>query len=235
MIYVIGSIGSGKTSLTKALSDDMGTNPYYEDVNNGLIKGMLQEFYSAGKESRKRISAMLQVAFLTVRFQQLRKALVERNSILDSNLLSDYIMATNLFKRSEMDEASYNVYLTLNQEMQEEVDGHPFASKPDLVVYLSIDPEHEIEEIQKRGRGMEDIRKDPKLVDYYHSVNQAFHNWYNGYYQSRVVKIDRDHLDFVNDPNDRNNVLDMIEKELISLGQLTEEEYQGIVNRRKNA
>lgn len=97
IIYVIGSISAGKSSLTEILAKDLNSTPYYEDVNNGLIKGMLEHFYSAGAESRKQVSAMLQVAFLTVRYQQLKKAIVEENAVLDSNLVSDYILARNIY------------------------------------------------------------------------------------------------------------------------------------------
>lgn len=231
MIYILGSIGSGKTSLTHRLSQDMGTKAYYEDVNNGLIKNMLQEFYSAGSESRKQVSAMLQVAFLTVRFEQLEHALYENNSILDSNLTSDGVMALNLYNRGEMDKASFNVYRKLNQLMQKQVDGTPFNGLPDISVYLKISPEHEIEEIKKRGREMEIKDAD---IDYYHSVNQAYQDWAKGFHQEALVTIDRDKYDFVNNRDDLIAVLNMIEEKLVELGKLSQAELDQIKNNRKN-
>lgn len=231
MIYILGSIGSGKTSLTQRLSEDMGTKAYYEDINNGLIKDMLQEFYSAGAESRKQVSAMLQVAFLTVRFEQLEHALVERNSILDSNLTSDGIMSNNLYNRGEMDKASFKVYHKLNQLMQKQVDGTPFNGLPDISVYLQISPEHEIEEIKKRGRQMEIKDAD---INYYHSVNQAYRDWAKGYHQETLITIDRDKYDFVNSRDDLVTVLDTIEKQLVGLGKLSEEEFDRIKQDRKH-
>ena len=232
IIYVIGSISAGKSSLTEILAKDLNSTPYYEDVNNGLIKGMLEHFYSAGAESRKQVSAMLQVAFLTVRYQQLKKAIVEENAVLDSNLASDYILARNIYERGEMDEDAYNVYMTLNQEMQSNVNGSPFNGFPDLVIYIDIDEEAEIDSIQSRGREMEDVRKDPKLVDYYHSVNRAYKRWYNGFYQAPVVRIDRSQYDFVNNLSDRNEVLNLIEQKLVDLGKLTQDEFDKIKAKR---
>ena len=229
MLYILGSIGAGKTTLTQMLAKDMGVKAYYEDVNNGLVKDRLEEFYSAGIESRKRVSAMLQVAFLTVRFQQALKAVREKNAILDSNLTSDFIMCTHLYERGEMDYASYKAYMALNQIMQGQLDSEPYNGKPDVIVYLDIDPEHELDEIQKRGRDMEDVRKDPKLVDYYHSVNRAYKNWAaGGYVQAPLLKVDRDKYDFVNNIEDRNAVLDMIEQTLVDYGKLTEAEFEQI-------
>lgn len=229
MLYILGSIGAGKTTLTQMLAKDMWVNAYYEDVNNGLVRDMLEEFYSAGIESRKRVSAMLQVAFLTVRFQQALKAVRERNAILDSNLTSDFIMCTHLYKRGEMDYASYKAYMALNQIMQGQLDSEPYNGKPDVIVYLDIDPEHELDEIQKRGRDMEDVRKDPKLVDYYHSVNRAYKDWAaGGCVQAPLVTIQRDKYDFVNSVEDRNVVLNKIEQVLVDYGKLTQDEFEKI-------
>lgn len=230
MIYVLGSIGAGKTSLTELLAKDMQVPAYYEDVDNGLIKNMLKQFYSAGAESRKQVSAMLQVAFLTVRYQQLKKAITQKNAILDSNLLSDCIMATNLYRRGEMDEASYNVYLTLNQEMVSNVNGSPFKGAPDLVVYISISPGHEIEAIKSRGREMENTNMDK---DYYRSVNKVYKDWAQGYYDAPVVEIDRDKYDFVNNHDDQVKILDMIESALCEFGHLSSSELQRIRGGRK--
>lgn len=224
ILYLLGSIGAGKTSFVKLLHENFNFPVHYEDVNNGLIKGMLNKFYNAGADSRKIWSPMLQVAFCTVRFQQLKKAIKEDNGVLDSNLLSDWIMANNLHNRGEMDDEAFNVYMALNQEMQSIVNGFDFAY-PDLIVYLDISKDHELEEIAKRGRDMEDIRHDAKLVDYYHSVNDAYSNWYNGAVQSPVLRIDRDKYDFVNNLNDRRITLQLVLDKLYQLGKLSKNEY----------
>lgn len=216
MIYIEGSIGSGKSSLAQLLADEFGYPVYLEDVNNGLLKGMLESFYSAGDESRKQVSAMLQVAFLTFRYSQLKKAMVQENAIMDSNLLSDNIMAKNLFDRGEMDESAYNVYIALNQEMQSNVNGSPWNGFPDLIIYLDISPEKEIEAINKRDRSME--TQDPALIEYYHSVNDAYKRWYNGFSQAPVLRINRNKYDFVESEYDKQFVIGMIRDKMSQLG-----------------
>jgi len=232
MIYLLGSIGSGKTSLTKMLSEDMKVPAYYEDINNGLIKGMLEDFYSAGEESRKEVAGMLQVAFLTYRYKQLKRAVTEKNSIMDSSLLSDSIMENNLLKRGEISKGAHNVYTDLNQTMQGNVNALPFNGLPDLVIFLDISKENEIKAIEARGRDIEDITKDPELVEYYGSVNQAYKNFHKGYI-GNMIKIDRDKTDFVNNVEDRIKVLDAIEEKLVEIGRLTEAEFKMIKNRRQ--
>lgn len=72
MIYINSAIGFGKTSLTKILSDDLGTKAFYEKVDD---MPMLKKFYSAGEKSRYSLAFQLQVAFLLYRYKQLREGL----------------------------------------------------------------------------------------------------------------------------------------------------------------
>lgn len=234
MIYILGSIGAGKTSLTKILSADLNAPAYYEDVEgNGMIAKMLQKFYSAGEDSRKTTGTILQIAFLTYRYQQLKKAIMQENAIMDSSLESDFVMATQLHNNGEIDDIDYNIYVTLSQEMQSNVNGSPWNGLPDLAIYLKIDPDHEIDEIQSRGREMEDIRQKPELVAYYNRVNQAYRDWSKGYTRATMLTIDRDHLDFVNNPEHRNIVLDQIESKLVELGKLAPARYAAIQTARQ--
>ncbi|MFD1432292.1 deoxynucleoside kinase [Lacticaseibacillus yichunensis] len=229
MIYILGSIGAGKTSLTKVLSEDLQAPAYYEDVEgNGMIANMLQKFYAAGQDSRKTTGTILQIAFLTFRYQQLKKALVQENAVMDSSLESDYVMASQLHQNGEIDDIDFNIYITLSQEMQSNVNGSPWNGLPDLAIYLKIDPEHEIDEIQSRGREMEDVREKPELVDYYHRVNKAYRDWAKGYTRSSIITIDRDRFDFMNNTADRNAVLDQIEKKLVDLGKLSPQRFAGL-------
>lgn len=234
MLYILGSIGAGKTSLTDILSKDLGSEAYYEDISgNHMVGSMLEKFYASGADSRKRTGAMLQIAFMVGRYTQLKQAISQENAVLDSSLESDFIMAKQLHDHGEIDDIDFNIYVTLSQEMQSNVNGMPWNGYPDLAIYLKIDPEREIEEIQHRGRGMEDIRKDPELVDYYHRVNKAYREWSKGYTRGLMLTIDRDKYDFVNNKHDRNTVLDQIEGKLVELGKLAPEKFAELKAKRE--
>ena len=227
MIFIMGSFGSGKTSLTELLSKDLGTPAYYEDITgNQLLNNMLSKFYSNGSSSRKTVAAMLQVAFLTFRYQQLKQAIKQRNSVLDSSLESDWVVCQMLHDHGEIDDADFNVYATLSQEMQAEVNGSPWNGYPDLSVYLKISPDNEVKSIMKRGREMEVA--DSNLVNYYHRVNKAYQNWSKGYTRGLLLTVDRDKLDFVDSIADRNTTLNLIEQKLVDLGKLTPKEFSSI-------
>lgn len=233
MIYIQAPIGVGKTELTKYLTKDLGTTGFYEKVDN---MPMLKEFYSQGSKSRDDMSFALQIAFLNYRYKQLREAIYlqetkgMRNTVFDSSLLSDSLMAFNLYKRGEFPEVMYNLYIDLNRNMVDNVAGHPFNGTPDLIVYLDAPFGLMLRHIAERGRKMETT--DPQLKDYYRSVWETYDHWYKGYSRSVVLRIDMSRYDFVRSVDDRRDVLDQIENKLVELGDLTPDEHTAIRQRR---
>lgn len=229
IIYINAPIGIGKTSLTRILTKDLGTKGFYEDVEN---IPMLKEFYSDGNKSRNDLSFALQIAFLNYRFKQLKEGLYLAehegmvNTVYDSSLLSDSLMAFNLYKRGEFPQTMFDLYIELNQNMISDVAAHPFNGIPDLIIYLDAPFEVMLDHIKMRGREME--TEDPKLVDYYRSVWETYSHWYQGYSQSSVLRIDMRKYDFVNSIEDRNTVLNLIEQRLVELGKLSEFEFEKI-------
>lgn len=226
MIYLLGAIGSGKTSLTTLLASKLNSNAYYEKVED---MPMLQEYYRAGADSRKELSFQLQIAFLNYRYTQLRHAIVERNAVMDSSLLSDNIMAKMIHDRGEMTDTQFDLYQSLSENMVANVSGHPFHGFPDLIILLDISLEKELEQISLRGRDME--TSDLSLLDYYKSVNQAYKRWYDGYVQSPVLKINMDNIDFVGNPVDQRAVLVKIADRGKQLGIFNSVEYKQLTSK----
>lgn len=220
MLYINAPIAGGKSSLTRYLSDDLDSTAYYEEVDN---MPMLDKFYSSGEESRLQLAFPLQIAFLNYRYGQLRKAITERNSVLDSSLLSDSLMAFNLHKRNEFPDVEYDLYVALLQNMQANVSGHPFTGYPDLIVYLDMPFDLMLEHIKKRGRDMEVIDEDKRA--YYYGVWETYNHWAKSYSQSPVVTIDMTKYDFVENMEDRYKVLDIIESRMVELNLLTKKEF----------
>jgi Deoxynucleoside kinases len=222
-------IGLGKTSLTRILSTQLGTKAFYEDVSRGLVKQMLELFYSNGDESRYNLSFPLQISFLNYRFSQLRRGLrLEetqgmKNTVYDSSLASDALMAGNLHRRGEFETTQYNLYLELLANMQSEVSGHPFSGKPDLMIYLHGNFDLMLEHIQKRDRTME--TNDPELLDYYKSVWDTYEAWNRSYSEAPKIVIDMNKYDFVNNLDDRRVVLEQIYDKLLEIGNIDDKEH----------
>lgn len=218
MIYINAPIGLGKTSLTKILSQHLGTKAFLEDVTKIPL---LSSFYGDGEVSREQKAYALQIEFLSYRYRQLMQGLYlqstqdMRNTVYDSSLISDGIMAKNLHDRGEFPDILYNDYLKLSEDMQANVSGHPFKGLPDLIIYLHGSFDLMLDHIARRGRKMETT--DPKLREYYKSVWDVYEGWYKGFGQCPVMMIDMDRYDFVNSDEDRETVLKQIDEKLESL------------------
>ncbi|HJA24421.1 MAG TPA: deoxynucleoside kinase [Candidatus Limosilactobacillus intestinavium] len=218
MIYINAPIGMGKTSLADILSEHLGTKAFKEDVDKIPL---LSSFYDDGEVSREQKAYALQIEFLSYRHRQLLQGLHlqetqgMRNTVYDSSLISDGIMAKNLHDRGEFPDILYNDYLKLSEDMQTNVAGHPFKGLPDLIIYLRGSFDLMLDHIQQRGRKMETT--DPKLKEYYRSVWEVYEGWYKGFGQCPVMAIDMDKYDFVNNLDDRKMVLSQIDQKLKNL------------------
>lgn len=176
----------------------------------------------------------MQIEFLDYRYEQLMQGVYlaqegMQNTVYDSSLISDGIMSHNLYNRGEFPKVLYDDYIRLNNIMQQNVAGHPYMG-PDLIVYLQAPFKQMLDNINKRGRAMETT--DPKLKEYYKSVWNIYRDWYISYGNSPVLKLDVGGMDFVNNKDDQNQVLDTIEQKLVSLGKLTPSEAQKMHDKR---
>ena len=212
IINVVAPFGTGKSSLVSLLSQDIDAKPYFETVNDSII---LPKYYAGGEKSRKQLSFALQVEFLNKRFKMLKSANRQDLAVLDSDLIADSVCYKVIHDRGETSEVEYKLYLDLLQNMLMSTIDDSNGYYPALDVYLDIDKKKEVENIISRGREME-LKDD--LIEYYYSINQGFKDWYKGYGQSPVLRIDCTDLDFVNNVKDQNFVLDSIEEKLVDLG-----------------
>ena len=232
MLYINAPIGIGKTSLAKILSKDLGTKAFLEEPEKIPL---LSSFYEDGNISREMKSFAVEIEFFDYRYKQLLEGMYLKqegmnNTVYDSSLISDGIMSRNLYNRGEFPEVLYKDYLRLNNNMQRNVAGHPVMG-PDLIIYLDAPFERMLKNIELRGRKME--IEDPKLKEYYYSVWKIYRDWYNSYGDTPTMKIDMTSIDFVNNENDKIEVLNKIESQLVSLGKLSNTEYKQIKKSRK--
>ena len=227
LVNVMGAFGSGKSTLVNILGEDLGAKKYLE---NPYAIPILKDYYSGGKETRKKFGFPLQIAWLDERFSQLREAVTDDRAVMDSSLVADSIVYKVIHDRGETTNQEYNLYLKLLRHMLDSISSEPKGHYPDLYVFLDISPEKEIEDIIGRGREMETA--DPNLIEYYKSINNGFKNWADSYSEAPIVRIDRDLYDFESNDDGRNVVLDLIEQKLVDLGYLTNQDFQNIKDMR---
>lgn len=162
LIVVGGMIGLGKSSVAEVLGEALGSNVFYESVDDNPI---LPLFYTASPEEiqAKRYPFLLQLYFLDTRFKAIKQALVKDNNVLDRSIYEDWYFAKKNMELGRINELEMQVYESLLDNMMEELDELP-KKAPDLMVYLKGSFETVLDRIMKRGRSFE---LDTELVDYY--------------------------------------------------------------------
>ena len=210
MITIGAMIGAGKSSLAKILGEHLGSEVFYESVDDNPI---LPLFYTASEEEiqKYRYPFLLQLYFLNTRFKSIKKALVHKNNVLDRSIYEDWYFAKVNKDLGRISELEFKTYEGLLENMLEELDELPKKS-PDLMVYLRGSFETILKRIQDRGRGYE---LDQSLVEYYRVLWEGYDEWIETKYTaSEVIMIDIDKYDYVNNPEDAQVVLKMITDKL---------------------
>ena len=200
IICVDGVVGVGKSTLGKILSDRYNLFFFEEPVVNNPI---LDKFYY----DKKRYSFPLQVFFLNKRFKMMKEAAELTNCIMDRSIYGDVIFSRMRMEDGDMTIEEFSVYEELLFNMLEHI------KKPKLMIYLESSVNHAISQIEKRGRDYELIVPH----SYWESLNAHYRNYFDNYNLSDILKINVDGLDFFNNENDRNYILNLIDDKINSL------------------
>jgi len=186
-IAIAGNIGTGKTTLTRLLSERFGWNSHFESVSDNPY---LADFYN----DMARWSFPLQIYFLNHRFTAHQNVTHGADSaIQDRSIYEDAnIFARNLFETGQMEERDYKNYLELYRVMTQ------FLTPPDLVIYLRKSLPRLKDQIALRGRDYEKAIPD----SYLSSLNRYYDEWMGTYSLGKKLIIDSDQLDFVQRPQD---------------------------------
>lgn len=212
LIVLAGTIGAGKSSLAASLGEHLGTQVFYEAVDNNPV---LDLYY----QDPKKYAFLLQIFFLNKRFQSIKEAYKADNNILDRSIFEDELFLTLNYKNGNVTKTELDIYKELLANMLEELEGMPKKS-PDLLVYIDVPFDKMLERISKRGRSFEQITDNPELYEYYQQVHGEYPDWYENYSISPKIRIDGDKLDFVKNPEDLQTVFDMVDQELKKLNLL---------------
>ncbi len=210
-IAICGNIGSGKTTLTEKLSKHHGWLPLYESVDRNPY---LRDFY----HDMKRWAFQLQIHFLNSRFQQIIDIMEsEKPVIQDRTIYEDaYIFAVNLYKRGYISERDYQNYNDVFRSMLR------FVQPPDLLIYLKAGIPKLVKQIEKRGFDYENAIHP----DYLKSLNEHYEEWIKRYKLGKLLIIDVNCLDFVQNVNDFKFIVDEIDTALSGSFLLDKEHYK---------
>ncbi|MFA5583236.1 MAG: deoxynucleoside kinase [Bacteriovoracaceae bacterium] len=181
-VVVAGNIGSGKTTLTKKLSERLGWKPHYESVQDNPY---LADFY----QDMSRWSFPLQVYFLNHRFNTHKEIeSLPASSVQDRSIYEDAnIFARALYEQGKLDERDYLNYKNLYESMIK------YLNPPTLMIFLRRSVPKLQDRIKLRGRDYEQAIP----VEYLTSLNNYYDDWYKNYDLGKSLIVDTDELDFL--------------------------------------
>ena len=201
-IAVAGNIGAGKTSLSEKLGKHFGWEVHYEDIENNPY---LFDFY----QDMPRWSFNLQVYFLNSRFKQILKIQKGRRVVIqDRTIYEDAkIFAPNLHAMGLMSTRDFENYTDLFETIASQI------KAPDLVIYLKTSISTLVEQIEKRGREYEDNLR----IDYLRKLNELYEKWAKNYKAGKMLTIECDDINFVDNPEDFGDIINKVTAELHGL------------------
>ncbi|MGW3396891.1 deoxynucleoside kinase [Streptomyces hydrogenans] len=217
VICVGGMIGIGKTSVAELIAKELGSEVFYESVDDNPI---LPLFYSASPEEieAKRYPFLLQLYFLRTRFAAIKEAYRKADNVLDRSIYEDWYFAKVNHDLGRISSLEMELYEGLLDEMMREIDGLPYRKAPDLMVYLQADFDTVLHRIGLRGREFE---QDRGLVEYYRTLWSGYDDWVHEHYSaSDVLVIDMNRTDVVNNPEDAARVARQVKEALAATGAL---------------
>lgn len=211
MIVLAGTIGAGKTSLTKMLAHHLGSQPFFESVDDNPI---LPLFY---KDPQK-YGFLLQIYFLNRRLDEIKDSFGNDLNVLDRSIFEDDLLFRLNADLGRATHTESDIYSSLLHNMMEELPEEPHQKAPNLLIHIQVSFQTMLERIKKRGRSYEQIDQDPSLYQYYRDLNERYQKWYADYDQSPKMMIDGDRYDFVEDPKQAQAVLHQIDQKLKEIG-----------------
>lgn len=206
VIVIGGMIGAGKTSVAKLLGEELGSQVFFEEVDNNPL---LELFYTADEqeEQEKRYPFLLQLTFLSSRFRSIKAALVDKNNVLDRSIYEDWYFTKVNHRLGRISELEFKIYEELLNNMMDELDELP-KKAPDLMVYLHGSFEEIVRRIGTRGR---DFEQDDSLMAYYKELWEGYDDWVDNHYDaSQVLKINIDQYDVVHNEDDAEAVVQLV-------------------------
>jgi deoxyadenosine/deoxycytidine kinase len=222
LIGVAGMVGTGKTTLARALASRFGLQLALESVDTD--NPWLESFYG-GPEEMRAYALHLQLHFLATRFASMRRMRGLGGSwILDRTWYEDAeVFARGLFEQDLMTSVEWTLYRRLYAELLHS----PAARPPRLLIYLYGPLDVIRERIATRGRPRErDVSNE-----YWARLHSRYERWIGEFCHCPVLALDVLEYDLINDQGAVEEIAARLRTELE--GELPQTELWPPVSRRR--
>jgi deoxyadenosine/deoxycytidine kinase len=197
VITIAGTVGVGKSTMTKALAEALQFRTSFEKVDTNPY---LDLFY----DDFEKWSFHLQIYFLAERFKE-QKRMFEYGGgfVQDRSIYEDTgIFAKMHQEKGTMNAVDYETYTNLFEAMVMT----PYFPHPDLLIYLEGSLDDILGRIQERGRTME--QQTP--VDYWVEMHERYEKWINSFNGCPVLRLNISDYDLMNDPDCTERIVERI-------------------------
>jgi len=148
-IAIFGTVGAGKSTVSKAISDQIDHEIFPEPIDDNPY---FEEYY----RDLKATVFKMQIYMLAARSKQLKQAQNLKSIIFDRTILEDPLFMGVNYDLGNVNEIDYHTYLDFyNNVVLETLKLPDERVKFDLVIYLKVSVDKAIERIKKRGRSQE--------------------------------------------------------------------------------
>jgi len=195
-IAIEGPIGVGKTSLAKMIAEKLNARTVFEDFKKNPF---LEEFY----EDPENNALQTQIWFLLQRYQQQQKK-IKQVDVFQKGVVTDYMFEKDrLFAQFTLrSQAEFELYSSVADFFEKDI------IKPDMVVYLQAETPRLMKNIKQRGREFE----RGVTSEYINQVNEKYQEFFVNYDERPLLVINANNIDFVNNPDDFDNLLEVIQE-----------------------
>ena len=183
-IVIEGSVGVGKTSLTKLLAREFNARCILEKTEENPF---LPHFY----QDRKKYAFQTQIFFLLNRFQQQKE--IAQLDLFNQVTLCDYLFAKDrIFASLNLDDHELALYEQIFGLLTGQI------PSPDLVIFLQAKPEVLLHRIKSRN-----IPHEKEIdLEYLKMLAEAYNYYFFHYEDTPLLVVNTSEIDFVNREED---------------------------------
>ncbi|MDB8555754.1 deoxynucleoside kinase [Turicibacter sanguinis] len=186
IITIAGTVGVGKSTLTKKLAETLDFRTSFEKVDgNPYLEKYYQDF--------NRWSFHLQIYFLAERFKEQKRMFQYGGGFIqDRSIYEDTaIFAQMNYDNGSMSKEDFDTYNSLFNAMVMT----PYFPHSNLIIYLEGDIDEIVGRIGTRGRQME----IDTPVEYWYNLHRRYEDWIENFTSAPVLRLNINEYDLVND------------------------------------
>ena len=192
-VVIEGNIGAGKTTLAGKISEQFNASLILEHFGDNPF---LPKFY----DDPEKYSFPLELSFLASRYKQLKEELGPQDLFKAFTVADYYFMKSLVFAASTLKEDEYNLYRQIFYII------YGTLPKPDIYVYLHLNPDRLLQNIEKRGRNYEkSITKE-----YLQKIQDSYFSFFKQNPDNKYLVIDINEIDFVAFDSHYTKIIDTI-------------------------